>query len=300
MRKNYLFPICLIIISFINIYSNFAGDNRYTRLSTKDIVINNSLISDNTRLKSNIDLYSDNALLNYYFKNIDNIKRITIKVSNDTMQDIADETSIYFIDNATMNFDATLDELKFFGKGEFNPYIYTMIETDRFAVNAIPAVFYHELMIPVGLSVKLDGNYQIEVSDTLNCGAAMDVYLLDRLLNKTQDLLKEPLYKFSFNRTDFENRFFIKFVRRYIQLSIGKLTESDLFDIITQNKNVKITYHNPLKKEGKLEIMNLLGQNILKANLKENKDYNYTLEVGCYIVKLVSDNRVHVRKIYVE
>lgn len=300
MIYKYSFTFPLFLFALFNVQAasaaKFASADKVT--IAKEFVLNSDAGIFET--KAAFNSYFVNNLCSYYLKKDEPKKQFSLKLFNTATPAIFDETLVYFEANSTTGYDAAYDFLKQFGKDELKPDIFTMSATEKFAINAVPGDFIKELSIPLGVNVKVDGNYRIDATDTANIFSGMDIYLLDMMYNKTQNLIEEPIYNFSFKVADFENRFFLRFVKRNVELSVDRFAENMLFQLSSHDNIIKLVYSEALNKQGKLEIMNLLGQTIIKAPVIFNGEHNFKLDKGFYIVRLVAGSRVYVRKIYVE
>ena len=69
---------------------------------------------------------------------------------------MADETVIYFDDNATMNFDNNYDAAKMFNSGNVLN-LYSSLNKALYTINCIPSNFTDELIIPLGYMVPSAG-----------------------------------------------------------------------------------------------------------------------------------------------
>ena len=161
--------------------------------------------------------------------------------------------------------------------------------------------FKSDMIIPIGFDVNSSGNYTINAGEILNFPAGTHVYLEDLTNKVSQDLTLNPTYTFyqatgnSQQATDY--RFYLKFVT-------GQSTDLSVFEAYS-NENLLIVKYltlNPSPNgEGHLSVFNVLGQNVKELRM-ENGELRINLNVapGTYLVRLVTNDRVYIKKVYIQ
>jgi hypothetical protein len=144
---------------------------------------------------------------------------IKLKVLTSTGK--SDETVVYFKANATGEHDAKLDALAKFSWNtksypnyynyEDIPNLYSVTNSSKIpmAINALPDTNKNNLVVPLGLRLGTSGNVTISKA-SLNISNT-NVYLIDKVLNKSIYLNVENSYSFSFTKGDVKDRFELRF-----------------------------------------------------------------------------------------
>jgi len=87
-----------------------------------------------------------------------------------------------------------------------------------------------------------------------------------------------------------------------VNTEINNVSASELCNIYSTNRDLYIRYENPNNEQADLKIYNVTG-NLIKSEVSlTNELYHTTLDVapGCYIVKVVSNSNVYLKKVYIQ
>ena len=222
-----------------------------------------------------------------FYKNVD-FPVIKLKANNIDYPS-AQESQLLFNPESTDNWDLEFD-------GDFlpgyAPYFYSKIDDQPMAVNSMPNV-EETTTIPFTF-IKNEGlNFSIEMYEVENM--AMDVWLLDRKLNKTQNLSLNPVYVFTAFEQDDHDRFVIHFS----PLGIDEpTTPQELIQIWASNHTINI--HNANNYIGDIKVVNMYGQTVLTTKLDGNQTQQFRVDApsGYYIINTITKKGVVNKKVY--
>ena len=229
------------------------------------------------------------------------LQMIRLHSFNNNTPSYFDETIIYFDTNGTVGYNPNDDAFKLLNTYKYYPNIYTISEQDMYAVKALPLLNDTAVTMSLGFNASITGTYQINATEIDNFPANTNIYLMDNVENITQNLMTNPSYTFSFNSGTVNNRFSIKFSPVSMTTSIVKSQQLPVTScqIYADGSKLNVVYNNLLNEIGGVYIYNLAGQNMVIPQHIKNGSYQFILNNGVYIVKLISGNNVTTKKIYI-
>jgi len=189
----------------------------------------------------------------------------------------ADETVIYFDDNATDGFDENFDAIKMLSGTVGMPGIYSSasVQNGDMAINTLGA-FNSNKEIPLNMYVDVNGSYNLSVLELNNFDPTAMVYMEDRTRGTFYNLRDVQEFTFNFTKGYVYQRFFIHFM---LPVSTSATAET-----CNQNDG-EITIGNPggtawnvalQTASGEVvSMLNGLGDSHLFANLPDGQ---YTLQ----------------------
>jgi hypothetical protein len=194
-----------------------------------------------------------------------------------------DETVIRFLDVATPEFDGQWDAHKLFGSMDEAPAIYSAAN-GMMSINSLPETS----TVSVGVKAGVPGELTIAATETSEFA---DVVLEDLLTGSATDL-KNKTYTFSYDM-NMDNRFILHFT----PLAVGE-NPSDLINIYSSNKDVYVSV--PANTKGDIVVYNLMGQEVARTIIY-GVNNKITLEKSSYyVVKVVSNEDVVTKKVFVK
>jgi hypothetical protein len=219
--------------------------------------------------------------------------KLSIKLSNGTNYN--DETFVMFENNSTTGRDRT-DAEKLFSLNKNVPQIYTIIDNNyKSCLNSMPNV-ENGATIPIGIIAPVDGDYSFSVNGIESFSSLTGLSLEDLKMNTTQDLLQNPVYKFSATGIEDAGRFLLHFAG-----AIGVNEKSgNPVNIFSHEKTIFITSTSGLHN-AHVTVSNMLGQEIVTQNLGDQTSYQVRVNArtGYYIVKVQDESMVKTAKVYV-
>ena len=74
-----------------------------------------------------------------------------------------------------------------------------------------------------------------------------------------------------------------------------------MFDAYSNENMLILNYNNPANAEATLSIFNILGQNVKELRIENGElRINLKLAPGAYMVRLVTNDKVYVKKVYLQ
>jgi hypothetical protein len=195
----------------------------------------------------------------------------------------ADETVIRFLDLATPGFDGDWDAGKLFEEIPEAAAIYS-IENGMMAINSLPTTN----TVPVGVNAGVPGEFTITATETSEFA---DVILEDLLLGTFTDL-KSNSYTFNYDM-NFDNRFIVHFT----PLGVSE-NPADLVNIYSSQKDVYVSV--PLNTTGDIVVYNLMGQEVTRTQINGVLNKVTLAESAYYVVKVMSNESVVAKKVFVK
>jgi len=237
------------------------------------------------------------------FKNDDiTVDYPAIKLSSaiNTPNSIADETVIMFKNDATSEIDSDYDASKILNTDPMIPNLSSISNNGTYAINALPNTLTESTVIPLGFQVQTTGEYTINASDILNIPSNMSVYLEDLANSKIQDLTMSPSYTFTASKEEQPaGRFFLRFAPT--STDIETTSNSEIYQAWATNNTLYVSYNNPTGLQGKLKVMNVLGQQIMQEQNINNGMYQFNINqpAGYYLVNFTNENTTKTSKIFI-
>jgi hypothetical protein len=93
------------------------------------------------------------------------ISKIKLVLSNSTQ---SDETIVCLIKDATDLFDSDYDAEKLFGTNNTVPYIYSVLNNIKYAINSVKGPENNPVIIPLTMVIRQQGTYTINISEFIN------------------------------------------------------------------------------------------------------------------------------------
>lgn len=195
----------------------------------------------------------------------------------------SDETAILFRDDATVGFDSQYDAYKLETEQPGAPTFYS-VGTSNLAVNVLPEADWVQL----GFKSTVNGTYTISADEINDLG---DVVLEDTFTGEMTDL-NAGSYTFNYTVGDNEDRFIVHFS------PLGVDENESMFDIYSHGKNAYIVV--PANTKGNIVVYNMMGQAVASSDITTTRNVIHIENSGNYIVKVMSDNSVVTKKVFIK
>ncbi len=205
---------------------------------------------------------------------------VRLEVNNGTY---TDEAVIYFDAEATAGYDSQFDAHKLFSFNQDRPHIYSTAN-DFMAINALPI---ENTEVPIDVSGVDGENMTIAATEVVGFG---DLMLLDNATGAQTNLVMEN-YEFTYSE-DISDRFLLFFTT----VNTEEELESN-FDIYSFDKNIRVVLHN--QRDAEIVIYNLMGQELNHLTAEGTITDITMFETGCYVVKVISNNKVETSKVII-
>jgi C1A family cysteine protease len=196
----------------------------------------------------------------------------------------SDETVIRFLSEATSGFDDHLDALKLFGDASNAAQLYS-IGNVPLVINSLPEIN------PVRIGLRANTKGQFTIAATEANGFA-DVKLEDTKTGTITDL-KTDSYSFSFDSGENEDRFILHF--EALDIPDHRM---DALNIYSDNHTLIIDLMKDMK--GDIFIYNISGQLIASAHSAHGINKIGMASAGNYIVKVITDKSILVKKVWIQ
>jgi len=245
--------------------------------------VNNAIfeVENGARVHNTTDFYKTEKL---------NENFITLQT---TANGYLDETRIIENTDANFSFDSNYDLYKMFSRDENVPQIWQITEGVEFALNAIPYLS-DEQIIPIGFKGDNSDVYQINLSEN---SFSNNVYLIDNLLNRSQNLSENPIYTFTHSGGVDLSRFELHFIQ---STNLTNNVENHILvypNPTTGIVNINLTGLKDLSGLS-LQITDVSGKIIEQSNNTKIDLSNQPS--GIYFIKIKTDEGVFVEKLIVE
>ncbi len=219
------------------------------------------------------------------YKNQTAIKeRLTVKVSND-INGYYDITVVGFKAGASRGYDIAFDSHKMFGVAEA-PQLWENEDAEMFSDNYIP-YSTENIEVPLSFKAGVNGTYHLAFNGVNSFYNTSDLFLEDKLTNKTINLKQQQVYDFEAKTDDNTNRFVLHF---YNVTGVPAMNEQKEALIYAYGNRV-IVKSNGEKLSGTIDIVNLLGQKIYSHTVNGSfHSVAISGEKGVYIVRYRKDD----------
>ena len=201
------------------------------------------------------------------------------------------KTLIGYIPGATLEKDRLYDALV-----EVDAFkLYSLIDTQKQAIQGRPAPFDSNDQVPMGMFIQTAGSYTIAISavDGLFSDASQNIYLEDKLLNIIHDLRATP-YAFTTTAGEFNERFVLRYTTT--TLSIGNIEYQN--GVVLFSKNGAVNAQSALEEIKSITLYDVLGRQIaFKDNVNSNTvSIPTAIAQQTIIAKIVLANGITVTK----
>lgn len=189
------------------------------------------------------------------------------------------ETQLLFNPQSTDGYEMEFD-------GDFlaayAPQFYSLIDGKPMSVNSMPEIS-ESIEIPLSFIKNEDNNFSIELY--VNENIELDIWLLDKKLNKDHNLSLNNTYLFSSFKEDDENRF----VLHFSPVGIEEIQSKEI-QLWVSKKTINIQNKQYLK--GEINLINLMGQIVNKYKLtgEVKQEISLNSKSGFYIVNINHQN----------
>ncbi|HOP14814.1 MAG TPA: T9SS type A sorting domain-containing protein, partial [Lentimicrobium sp.] len=203
-----------------------------------------------------------------------------------------DETFIRFNSAATPLFDGRHDAYKLWGLSNA-PQLYSIVPGDVLSINELP--FEGNEVVNLGFKCGVGGTYSITASGMESFSASTPVMLEDLKLNTIQDLRQNPVYNFTYNTSDNENRF-----RVHFKASTG-INDPSLGGISVYSYNHTVVITNTTGFDGDVRIYDLAGRELINTNMGSRMTTRIPVQavIGTYIVKVITEKGTVNHKVFI-
>jgi len=206
-----------------------------------------------------------------------------------------DQAVVGFVPETTTGYDFNYDAIKLDG-GSTTPQIFSVLSDNMKVAYNIQPFVTENTVVQMGFTCGETGNYTLTATNLESFDASCRIYLEDLKEGMIQDIKSYPAYNFNYTTGEAANRFVLHFsnplgINDQQANGVQVYTfESSLYIKNLGNKALKNVF-----------VYDLLGKEVFRSALSQNplQKFVTTLNQGYYLVKVVSDNGVTTRKVYI-
>jgi hypothetical protein len=212
-----------------------------------------------------------------------------------------DDMIICFRPDATSGYDTDFDCFKLYGDKEA-PQLYSVTPgASKLTINSLPFAGINTV-VPLGFSVDTNGtgSYSITASNLKSFQSGTTIILEDKKETKTQELTVNPVYTFNYTNGDDADRFLLHFFNPSFGINDPGRENDMLIYSFGQDVYLKDLTGNPEK--GDFYLYDMMGKKITQkpvAGISLNK-YTFNLPDGYYIVRVITKDKTHNCKVYLD
>ncbi|GAP42745.1 protein containing Por secretion system C-terminal sorting domain [Lentimicrobium saccharophilum] len=223
----------------------------------------------------------------FYKSNLANLLKLSANGNN-----FSDAAFIRFNEAATPLFDGQHDAYKLWGLSNA-PQLYSIVPGDVLSINELP--FEGNEVVNLGFKCGIGGTYSITASGMESFSANTPVMLEDLKLNTIQDLRQNPVYNFTYNTSDNENRF-----RVHFKAATG-INDPSLGGISVYSYNHTVVITNTTGLAGDVRIYDLAGRELINTNMGSQMTTRIPMQavIGTYIVKVITEKGTVNHKVFI-
>jgi hypothetical protein len=234
--------------------------------------------------------------LSIYYKNSVSMKNVLkLKVEN---EDRVDELFVLLRNDAGPEFDGLYDAYKLLSLNPAVPQVYSITpDKTELAVNTLPGN-EGNLVVPVGFRAGTNGTFTITAEGTHSFDPGTMITIEDLKTGTTRNLAKDPAYIFTAGSNDTPERFLLHFSG--INGINGQFQQPGIR--IYANNHIVYILPGQNFHGGMATLYTLSGQEILKRKLlgPELTSFHVDVYPGLYLVKVISDGNIQVKKILIQ
>ena len=142
-----------------------------------------------------------------------------------------------------------------------------------------------------------NNSFYIEVEGVNTLLTEHNLYITDKKTNHTQNLNENPIYSFTSNENDDDQRFVLHFSALGVD---DNIINNDDIQVYSYSKTINIT--NGKKLSGSILITNILGQQVASYNLdgSNNQSLNMDVPTGVYVVNVIVKSTKISKKVFIK
>jgi len=284
--------------SYVNGVATGNGTNLIASMQGFLIHVSDGTYPITGTLKMTNSVRTNDLALTFRDATLDSRTILRFTANLETNNPVEDVALLYFENQAGRSFNKELDALKLYNTDVLVPNLYTLsAELKQLSIYAIPQPTDSITKIPLGIKTLSDGWVDFKARDISLLPASLYIYLADNLQGITQDLKKNPGYRFYLKGGTYNQRFSLIFSRTELN-PIAPGTEK-LFILKRSASQYTVTLNIPGTSGGSLMVTNMSGQIIMLSEVfdQQTVEINPGSSSGLYIITVISGNRRQSEKI---
>jgi hypothetical protein len=173
---------------------------------------------------------------------------------------------------------------------------YSILENKNLVIQGTSVPFSEKDSVLLGYQTSIDGDFSLKLSNQDGLFVNQDIYIEDRVLNKTHNLKENP-YLFSTSKGTFNDRFVLRYEDKTLKNKNIEEVEKKVL-ITVKNKSIKIISTKENIQD--VDIYDISGKVIYtksKINEAEYKISDLPSSDQVLIIKVTSNNYVYTQKV---
>lgn len=173
---------------------------------------------------------------------------------------------------------------------------YSILENKNLVIQGTSVPFSEKDSVLLGYQTSIDGDFSLKLSNQDGLFVNHDIYIEDRVLNKTHNLKENP-YLFSTSKGTFNDRFVLRYEDKTLKNKNIEEVEKKVL-ITVKNKSIKIISTKENIQD--VDIYDISGKVIYtksKINEAEYKISDLPSSDQVLIIKVTSNNYVYTQKV---
>ena len=211
------------------------------------------------------------------------------------------QTLVGYVTDATNDYDGRFDGESLDG----NDFIdfYSINEDKNLVIQGRALPFDEKDEVPLGYKTTIEGDFTINIDETDGLLANQEVFLEDKLTNKTVNL-KQGNYTFSTAAGTFDDRFVLKYSSKTLGVDSPQEKKDGIIALYSNADKTIIIRNNGDATIHSVSLFGMSGQNIAVWDLKNKEQTNIQLPTkelssGIYILKMKTTTGESGKKIIV-
>ncbi|NEW85281.1 MAG: T9SS type A sorting domain-containing protein, partial [Mariniphaga sp.] len=247
--------------------------------------------------------------LNPVFKaaTLDDRTILRFTASFDEKSSLSDAFVVYFDPLSTLNFDKEMDALKLMNTDQSVPNLYSITpDVRQLSINGMPLPVDTLTKIPLGFKQLKEGWINFNAKNISQLPSDMRIYLIDAQEGVSQDLKRNPKYRFYLKKGEYNSRFSLVFSLSGVSKPIAIADQpavilEKMFKIIRSGDQLYVKVNLPLNTKGDLIVTNMQGKTLLQKGVLEMEtvEINQNVGSGIYVVTMISGKRKESEKILI-
>lgn len=208
----------------------------------------------------------------------------------------SDQCLIYFNALAS-DTKESFDTYKMSNNNTSIPEIYTLIEGQRMVINGME-LKDRNIEIPLGFSTGESNKFTLKATEMTNLGTNMKVYLNDKLLNTSFEIIPEQSYTFNSEIVNSADRFSVLF-KSAEGVSSTEIQSIKANVYVNENREIVVETNENSKVGTIISLYNVSGQKMMQKVTATEREMLTVHNPGIYLVK-IENQSLNVYKISVK
>ncbi|MCI0523271.1 MAG: hypothetical protein L0Y37_06415, partial [Bacteroidales bacterium] len=170
----------------------------------------------------------------------------------------------------------------------------------KLSINALPVQTDTATVVPLGLKTYIDGELSFKIKDVENLPEGTKIYFRDRVTGANINLLPENHYRVSLTAGDYNDRFFLAFLKSTTDIRDPEASAA-IFTAYATRSILKATVNLVEGRRGIITVYDLSGRPLYITEVTETGYYEFETGIrqGIYIVSYITGGRSGNTKLFI-